>query len=108
MIRLQNKALAKIAAVVMMMTMLLPASSFAATIDERPTPASMVLDAIFARPVMLVGTVLGAGIFTATLPVSLLGGNATEAGEKLVVTPFKGTFLRCLGCTDKNTGRALR
>ena len=39
----------------------------------------------------------------AVLPFSLLGGNADEAGEVLVMGPAKATFVRCLGCT--RTGR---
>lgn len=83
------------------MTALLPATTYAGRVDERPTAAHMVGDTL-ARPFMLVGTVAGTVIFIGTLPFSLLGGNVGEAGEKLVVEPFKMTFFRCLGCSTRN------
>lgn len=72
----------------------------AEVIDERPTAPVMVADAAL-RPVMLFATVIGAGAYVISLPFSLMGGNADEVGQKLVVKPFKATFLRCLGCTQK-------
>lgn len=81
----------------------LPAVSHAQKVDERPGAASMVADAVLARPVMAVATAAGAVIYLASLPVSMLGGNAQESGQKLVVYPFRATFLRCLGCTSKHT-----
>lgn len=66
---------------------------------DRPDFFSMTADLGIVRPLMIVGTVAGLGIFIASLPFSLLGGNAGEAGKALVVTPAKATFLRCLGCT---------
>ena len=59
----------------------------------------MIGDAVFARPLLLVSTVVGAGLYVVTLPFSLLGGNPGEAGEVLVMNPGKNTFVRCLGCT---------
>jgi len=81
--------------------LILPGLSHAGRIDEPPTPAAMVAD-IMVRPIMAGATVLGAGIFLATLPFSLMGGNAGQAGDVLVVQPFNATFLRCLGCTNTN------
>lgn len=75
----------------------------AKTIEERPSGLSMIADVVLIRPIMAVGTGIGAGVYVVTLPISLLGGNAKEAGHSLVVTPFKATFLRCLGCTNKHT-----
>ena len=80
---------------------LFPSTSFALSADERPTAINMVGDAV-VRPLMLVATVAGTALFAVTLPFSLLGGNAGEAGKVLVVEPFKITFLRCLGCTTRN------
>ena len=51
---------------------------------------------------MFLATLGGTGFYVLTLPFSFLGGNAEEAGQKLVVTPFKSTFVRCLGCTRKH------
>jgi len=84
-------------------SMLLPTQVHAKTVEERPSGLEMVADVLLARPILAIGTGIGAGVYVVTLPFSLLGGNAKEAGNTLVVVPFKATFLRCLGCTDKHT-----
>ena len=61
-----------------------------------PTVA-VVADATVVRPLMLVTTALGTAAFIVTLPFSALGGNVSEAGEKLVVGPARSTFKRPLG-----------
>lgn len=71
----------------------------ARTIDEAPTALAMTGDALFARPALFVATVVGSVVYVVSLPFSLLGGNAGEAGETLVLGPAKATFVRCLGCT---------
>ena len=48
---------------------------------------------------LLVATVIGTAFYIVSLPFSLAGGNAAEAGEALVVGPAMSTFVRCLGCT---------
>lgn len=83
-----------------------PMVAQAQTVTERPSGREMVGDAVLVRPVMLCATVLGSALFVVTLPFSALGGNAAEAGDTLVVTPFKATFLRCLGCSDKHANYA--
>ena len=64
----------------------------------RPSAEAMAFDGLFRRPLALVGTALGAGLFVATLPFSALGGNVEQAGEALVLEPARDTFSRCLGC----------
>lgn len=71
----------------------------ARAIDESPTALAMTGDAIFVRPVLLATTIVGSAVYLVSLPFSLLGGNADEAGEVLVMGPAKATFVRCLGCT---------
>jgi len=66
-------------------------------VNEEPTGGTMLADAFMVRPFMLVGTILGTATFIVTLPFSLLGGNAGEAGQKLVVDPAAYTFIRPLG-----------
>lgn len=78
-----------------------PSVSYAGRIDEPPTTMAIVGD-ILTRPIMLGATVVGAGLFLVTLPFSVLGGNAGQAGDVLVVKPIKATFFRCLGCTNAN------
>jgi len=67
---------------------------------SRPTVWAMGIDAGLVRPVGLAATVIGVGLFVATLPFSALGGNVGESAERLVVDPARMTFLRCLGCTE--------
>lgn len=83
--------------------LIVPGLSQAGRIDEPPTPMAMVGD-LMVRPIMAGATLLGTGLFLATLPFSLLGGNAGQVGDVLVVKPFQATFLRCLGCTNANQG----
>jgi len=80
---------------------MMPLSVAASTIEERPSGSAMFADALM-RPVMVVGVALGLGTFVISLPLSLAGGNAEEAAQKLVVNPAKATFMRCLGCTKKH------
>ncbi len=74
-------------------------SSFAqATIQEEEiSTENMVADALIVRPLGIIATILGAGLFVISLPFSALGKNVKEAGEKLVVAPAKFTFTRPLG-----------
>ena len=74
----------------------------AQNVTDRPSGLEMTADAILVRPLTFVATILGAGVFVISLPFSALGGNVGEAGSTLVVTPFKATFFRCLGCSEKH------
>jgi len=70
-------------------------------INDRPTGLAMAGDVLIARPMLLVGTVLGNGMFLVSLPFTALGGNVKEAAHTLVLGPAHATFMRCLGCTEK-------
>lgn len=72
------------------------------TIEESPSAGAMVADAVFARPLYFVLSQAGALVYGATLPFTLLGGNADQAAETLVVTPLQAAFVRCLGCGKVN------
>ncbi|MBE0482914.1 MAG: hypothetical protein IBX52_05370 [Bacterioplanes sp.] len=67
-------------------------------IDDQPSAGAMVADAVFARPAYFALSQVGALVYAATLPFTLLGGNAEQAAETLVITPLQGAFVRCLGC----------
>ena len=67
-------------------------------IEEKPSAAAMMGDLVIVRPVMLGLTILGSAAYLVSLPFTLMGGNADEAGKTLVVDPAKTTFVRCLGC----------
>lgn len=68
--------------------------------DSRQVPSAeaMIVDGLVYRPLSLAGTIVGTGLFILTLPFSAIGGNADEAGQRLVVEPANSTFDRCLGC----------
>ncbi|WP_111498536.1 MULTISPECIES: hypothetical protein [Marinobacter] len=72
--------------------------SHAQSMDNEPNAAEMAADAVIARPLLLATTVVGTAVYIVSLPFSLLGGNAADAGEKLVLGPARSTFVRCLGC----------
>ena len=71
------------------------ATAFSA--DQEDNGPAMIGDLMFARPLGLMATVIGTGVFVVTLPLTLLGGNVTEAGKALVIAPAKFTFVRPLG-----------
>ena len=81
------------------LTLTLPAVGSAAAIEEAPSALAMTGDALLARPVLLVMTVVGTVVYLVSLPFSALGGNAGEAADTLVIGPAQTTFVRCLGCT---------
>jgi hypothetical protein len=58
----------------------------------------MIGDLLIGRPLLLAATGVGTGIFLASLPFSILGGNVKEAANTLVIGPARQTFIRCLGC----------
>jgi len=55
------------------------------------------LDAVVARPLGLVTTVVGTGVFVATIPFTVGSGDLGRAGRALVVNPAGWTFVRPLG-----------
>ena len=88
-----------IALIIAFATVSLATNSFAqATITGNVNSTEeMVADALFVRPLGIIATIVGAGLFVISLPFSLLGRNVGEAGSKLVVDPAKFTFVRPLG-----------
>jgi len=98
-----KKFLTKLTISIALLTTTVVASPvFAQKLDERPSPITMAADAVLVRPVLLGTTVVGTGLFLLTLPLTLIGGNADETGRQFVISPFKATFARCLGCTRKH------
>ncbi len=66
-------------------------------IGEPGSGEAMVADALVARPIGLLTTVIGSTIYVVSLPFSILGGNEKNAREKLVNEPASYTFKRPLG-----------
>src|SRR5690554_285642 len=88
-------------------SILLSLPAQAERVEETPSAGAMVADALVARPLYFALSQVGAAVYTATLPFTLLGQNADQAAESLVVAPLQGAFLRCLGCgkMDSQVGR---
>ena len=83
----------------MAMILLFPQMGYTQAVEEDPSALAMAGDLVIARPLLLAATVVGTVFYVVSLPFSLAGGNAGEAGETLVVGPAMSTFVRCLGCT---------
>lgn len=98
------KAMIRKSLVMMAMSVwaIMPGFVNAAAITDRPSGMEMAADTLLARPLLLVSTIVGTGLFVVSLPFSALGGNVKESGSTLVATPFKATFIRCLGCSMKH------
>jgi len=59
--------------------------------------AAMIADFVFVRPLGNLAIATGAAFFTISMPFSALGGNFKESARKMVVEPFKFTWIRPLG-----------
>ena len=81
------------------LVLLVPRMGYCQAVEEDPSAVAMGADLIIARPLLLGVTAVGAVLYVVSLPFSLAGGNALEAGRALVVEPAEATFVRCLGCT---------
>jgi len=89
----------RLAASLVLLAGIVPMVAQAGPVQENPTGLAMVGDVLIARPIGLVMFAAGSVVYLATLPISLAGGNAGEAGDRLVMQPAKEVFVRCLGCT---------
>ena len=70
-------------------------------IDDSPSAAAMAADLLIIRPVSLVATVAGVGLFVLFLPLSIIQGEPPlEPAHKLIVEPAKFTFTRRLGSME--------
>lgn len=65
--------------------------------DERAGIIAMGADFIIVRPLTFALTITGGVFWLITLPVSAIGGNVGEAGDKLFLEPGRYTFVRPLG-----------
>jgi hypothetical protein len=65
--------------------------------STKPPAGNVLLDMFIMRPVMLLGTAVGAATFLVSLPFSALGGNVGDSAETLVKEPAVYTFRRPLG-----------
>jgi len=65
--------------------------------DEQAATEEMVFDALIVRPVGIVGTIFGCGVFVVSLPFAMIADNVSNTFDKLVAKPAKYTFKRPLG-----------
>ncbi len=65
--------------------------------DRESSSAWMMLDMVAARPVGVVTTVAGIGLFAGTLPLSLATGTSGDAARGFIEQPARWTFQRRLG-----------
>jgi hypothetical protein len=66
-------------------------------IRREPTGGEMVFDALVARPLGLVGTVVGAATWVISLPFTLPSNSSERAAKQMVAKPAEFTFKRPLG-----------
>jgi hypothetical protein len=95
-------------AVLLGVVLLVPLGAFAEKVEENPGAGRMAADLLVARPIGIVAFGLGTVGYILTLPFSLLGGNTSEAGEQLVVSPAREAFVRCIGCATAGRKEAIR
>ncbi len=74
-----------------------PAASAADYMDDEPSVEAMLVDGVLVRPLGIGATAVGIVGWVVTLPFSLLGGNAGEAAQTMIVKPAAFTFTRPLG-----------
>ena len=67
-----------------------------------PSEDAMVFDGLILRPLYFVRTLVGTGIFIATLPFSGTGETQEQAKQRLIDEPADKTFNSCLGCLVEN------
>jgi len=65
--------------------------------QEEPTVGEMFADAVVARPMLLLASAVGLAAWVVTLPFSIPGGSAGDAGKAWVLEPLGYTFMRPLG-----------
>ncbi|MGO1250742.1 hypothetical protein [Psychrobacter sp.] len=66
--------------------------------DFGPSYDTMVVDTVVGKPLQLVNAVAGTAAYVVSLPFSIIGGNADQAQQKMVIEPWSAMG-RCLGCT---------
>ncbi len=68
-------------------------------IDDSPSAAAMAFDLVVVRPLGIVSSVAGLGLFIVSLPFTAPQGDIGAAANRLVVDPVFFTFVRPLGET---------
>jgi hypothetical protein len=58
---------------------------------------AVAADALIGRPLCFAATLVGTGLFIATLPIAVVSRSVNKSANALVVTPARLTFVRKLG-----------
>lgn len=73
------------------------APNAAAMSDKDYSSGAIVFDALILRPMGLIATAFGAGVYIVSLPFTLISEDADRVGAKMVGEPLRYTFKRPLG-----------
>lgn len=75
-----------------------PAQAPVEAYDDTPSAGAMAFDLVIVRPLGVVATVAGTGLFLLDLPLSILRGKPPEeSARRFIVEPARFTFARDLG-----------
>lgn len=74
--------------------------------EDHVSGGAILLDTVIARPILVMGTGIGAALFVVASPFAMAGGNVEQTWNTLVATPAEQAFSRCLGCTPVQHDRA--
>ncbi len=72
-------------------------------VGRQPTTDEVLADGLIARPLSLIGTVIGAAAFVVMLPFTLPSKSVTRAADTLVAQPARDTFRKPIGQFDSCT-----
>lgn len=87
-----------IAAVLALSANLAQADEYREDAGTTPTAGSMAFDLVVVRPLGVVATVLGVGLFVVNLPLSIIQGEPpADPAKRWIVEPARFTFDRPLG-----------
>jgi hypothetical protein len=65
--------------------------------DTTSNYEAVAVDVVIARPLWLVATLVGTGLFVVSLPVAAMSNSVNKTARTLVAKPAHATFLRPLG-----------
>ncbi|MEE9613578.1 MAG: hypothetical protein V3W31_01320 [Thermodesulfobacteriota bacterium] len=73
--------------------------ALAGEINREPSGEAMIFDVLLVRPLGIVASVFGTGLFIVSLPFTIPTKSVKMAGKKLVSEPLAYTFKRPVGDT---------
>lgn len=88
----RRKSLILVMTALLFLTWLTPALAW-----EEDNGPPIAFDTFILRPLGVAATLVGVGVFLASLPFSAATGNTDEVAHRYVVEPFRFTFERPVG-----------